>query len=186
MIFVIILLSVIVAITIWNQYIKRQSILDVKIPQSENLFYNNQNAIATSATDIAAQLDENAGKPILLYIYTTWCTVCTKNFWVINEVAREFQNSDLKIISVAIDKDISANKLTDYLGAKGKYYFKPRYLEFRAGFFEELANRGIKYKNVIPFTALIGEDGQVKFSYNGSKKLDYLRYRIIKEIFTKE
>lgn len=184
MLFIIIIFSFMAASLIWKYKIEEQSLLDVEIPKSSEIFYNNQTPIASTTAQIMAEFDKHEGKPVLFYIYTTWCGVCKKNFATINEIAREFQNTDLKVIAIAIDKDLEGQKLMEYLDSFGNFYFEPVFLSHKEGFAEFLHKKGIKYRGVIPFTTLIGGDGRVKAKYNGVKSKNYLRNKVVKELFS--
>ncbi len=183
MLLLIILFSLISAILVWNFYVEKKSHLDIEIPQSQNIFYNNQKPIASTTAQISSEFEQSDSRPILLYLYTSWCGVCKKNFPIINEVAREFQNTELKVVSIAIDRDMTDEKLAQYLNSLGNFYFEPRFLAFKEGFVEFLAQKDINYRGVIPFTALISRDGKVVMKYNGVKKLHYLRSKIIQEMY---
>lgn len=183
MLFIIILCAILVGLFVWNKYVEEQSYLEISIPESNNIFYNDQTPIASTTAEIASIFENSKEKPILLYIYTTWCGVCKKNFANINEIAREFQNTELKVLTIAIDRDLSGEKFMNYLNSNGNIYFEPRYLAFRDGFKEYLRKNKIKYRGVIPYTVLIGSDGKIKTSFKGIKSKKYLKIQIIKELF---
>ena len=86
-------------------------------------------------------------------------------------------------MALAIDRNLEAQKITDYLSKFGDVYFQPRYLIFKDGFIEFLLKKNIKYSGHIPFTVLIGKDGEVIAKYTGVKNKNYLRNRIIKELY---
>jgi thiol-disulfide isomerase/thioredoxin len=94
-VFILIAAAVFSAIT-WK-YLIYDSAIDFKIPESSNQTYNQP--IAILPNDILSQIDDNLGKPILLYVYTTWCGICKQQLPIINEMARKFQNIYLKVIS---------------------------------------------------------------------------------------
>lgn len=183
MLLIIILFSMILGVFIWHQFVEKQSYLEIEIPESKNIFYNNQNPIASTTAQIASIFEQNESKPILLYLYTSWCSVCSKNFSQINEIAREFQNTDLKVIAISIDKDMDDEKLMNYLNSFGDFYFQPYYLISKEGFYEYLAQRKIYYDKMIPFTALISGNGKIITKFSGTKSHQYLRSKIIKELF---
>ena len=144
MLFLFIAIGIITALLSWHFLVENKAKLDVKIPESKNLFYNDQQPIALTTAQIADEFEQYEGKPILLYLYTTWCNVCKKNFPVFNEIVREFQNTDLKIIAIAIDRDLTEEKLMSQLEPFGNIYFQPKYLAFKEGFGDFL-----KQKNII-------------------------------------
>ncbi len=183
MFFLVIVVGAVLGLLVWNLYVENFAAIDVKIPESKNIIFNDQAPIAMTTTQIANEFEHSDSKPILLYIYTTWCKVCTKNFTTINEISREFQNTDLQIIAIAIDRNLEPESLQSYLGKFGDIYFQPRFLAFKEGFMEFLQKKNINYNNRIPFTVLISRDGEVAIKYSGAKNKNFLRNKIVKELY---
>lgn len=183
MLFAIIVVSVLAGSLLWDIFVENPARLDVQIPQSQNIVFNDKEPTAMTSAQIANQFDILEGKPILLYVYTTWCSVCTKQFPTINEIAREFQNTDLQVIALAVDKNLTAESLKEYLANYGDFYFQPRYLVFKDGFLDLLKKKNIPYNGRIPFTVLISQHGEIITKFNGVKSQNYLRNKIIKEIY---
>ena len=177
MIAAILIIVAILSITIWNNILNKE-LDNIKIPESANKTYNSIEAI--SPGDIISEIDNGKNSPILLYIYTTWCGVCKKQLPVINEIARKFQNTDLKIIAVAIDKNIDEAAFINYLQLYNKIYFPPKYLPYNDGFADLLLKKNIKYNKKIPFTALLNRDGEVIDQFTGYKSQKFLNHQIIK------
>ena len=183
MLFLIILLAALLGVFLWNKFIEETANLDVQIPESKNISFASQAPIPMS-TEHVAQLFESADdRPILLYIYTTWCGICSKNFPILNEIAREFQNTELQIITLAIDRNLEPQVLRDYLNQFGEVYFEPRFLAFKEGFAEFLQKKQIRYGGKIPYTVLFSRDGEIITKYVGSKSKKYLRNKIISELY---
>ncbi len=183
MFFLVIVVGAVLGWFVWNRYVENFAAIDVKIPESKNIIFNDQAPIAMTTTQIANEFEHSDSKPILLYIYTTWCKVCVKNFTTINEISREFQNTDLQIIAIAIDRNLEPSSLQSYLGKFGNIYFQPRFLAFKEGFMEFLQKKNINYNNRIPFTVLISRDGEVAMKYSGTKNKNFLRNKIVKELY---
>lgn len=183
MLFFVILVGAIVGMVSWQYFVENVASFDVQIPESKNITFNQEVAQSMTTAQIANEFEKADGKPVLLYIYATWCRSCTKNFPVFNEIAREFQNTELQVIAIAIDRNMDEETLKNYLGKFGDYYFQPRYLAFKDGFLEFLNKKNIKYTSRIPFTVLISRDGEVKMKYAGGKSKNYLRNKIIKELY---
>ncbi len=182
MFFLTIVIGVILGFLIWNYFVDNVALLDVEIPSSQNIVFNDKEPLALTSSQVANEFENADGKPILFYVYTTWCKVCTKNFPVINEIAREFQNTELRVIAIAVDKNMNAPHLQKHLNMFGELYFQPQYLGFKEGFMEFLQRKNIQYNNRIPFTVFIGRDGEVIAKYTGYKSKNYLRNKIIKEV----
>src|SRR3989344_3114085 len=182
MLFFVLVLSAALALVLWHYFVENVAGLDVQIPPSKNVFFNEQTPLSLTTSQIANEFEKSDGKPILLYIYTTWCKICVKNFSVINEISREFQNTDLKVITLAIDRDLDAASLQQHLNHFGEIYFQPQFLAFREGFLEFLRKKNIRYDGRIPFTVLISRHGEIITKFNGTKNKNFLRNKIIKEI----
>jgi thiol-disulfide isomerase/thioredoxin len=182
MFFFVILVGAIIGALLWNYFVENVNNLNVAIPPSKDILFNEREPIAMTTTQIANEFESADNKPILLYIYTTWCKICSKNLPIINEVAREFQETELQVITLAIDRDLTAEELKAYLGKFGNIYFQPRFLAFKEGFMEFLRKKNINYNNRIPFTVLISRDDEVMMKYVGVKGKNYLRNQVIKAI----
>lgn len=183
MLFFIIAIGISLGLITWNYYVENVSHFDVAIPQSRDISFNNQPAMAMTTAQIANEFEKYDNKPILLYLYTTWCESCKKNFENFNDIAREFQETELHIIAMAIDRDINEATLQNELNQHGKIYFKPRFLAFKEGFKDFLSQKKINYEGRIPFTVLIGSDGKIITKYVGVKNKNHLRNKIIRELY---
>jgi thiol-disulfide isomerase/thioredoxin len=180
MLFFIIIISASIGLLVWSQFIEDD---EIKIPESKNINFNDEAATPIDVSTLEGEFEKYDRKPILLYIYTTWCGTCKKNFHTINDIAREFQNTELKVIALAIDRNIGGKDLSDVLRDYGNIYFEPKFLNFREGFVDFLKKRGIKYEGRVPFTALISRDGTIITKFSGIKRTSYLRKKIIKELY---
>lgn len=183
MLFLVIVFGALAGMFFWRFFVENVARVDVQIPESKNITFNNSSPISMTTAQVANEFEKSENKPILLYIYTTWCQVCSKNFSVINEISREFQNTELRVITLAIDRNLDGDSLKSYLGQYGEIYFEPRFLAFKDGFIEFLQKQNISYNNRIPFTVLISKDGDVVTKFSGMKSKNYLRNKIIKELY---
>jgi peroxiredoxin len=185
MLFLSIILAIILGSVIWQFFIENYRINDVEIPASQNISFNDQIPQNIDSTLLEKEFENNINKPILLYLYTTWCQVCNKNFTTFNEIAREFQNTDLKVFALAIDRNVENNLIQDYFKKLPEVYFLPRILENRNGFLEFLQSKKVSYNNRIPYTILFARNGSVLAKYSGVKSKNFLRNKIITELYDK-
>ncbi len=186
MLFLSIFIGALVGVILWNFFVENVANLDVKIPPSQNITFNHQPPMPMTTAQVANEFENAENKPMLIYIYTTWCKICTKNFPVINEIAREFQNTDLKVFALAIDRNLDAESLQEYLNGFGNVYFSPKFLAFKEGFLDLLRKKNIQYGNQIPFTVLISSNGEIVTKFVGSKSKNYLRKKIVSELYVKQ
>lgn len=182
MLFIIIIIGVIIGLFSWHYFVENVARNDVNIPNSQNITFNNEIAKAIDVNDIRQEFSASLSRPILLYFYTSWCSKCKKTTPIINELAREFQATDLKVIAVAIDKNIDAKFLGQYLNNYGDIYFEPSFLTSKVGFIEFLRERGVRYNKRIPYSILFSANMEVVANFSGSKSKNYLRNKIIKEL----
>lgn len=182
MFFVVIIAGVLLGMLLWDLFVENPSYLDVQITPSKNITFNHQAPRAMTTTQVANEFEHFDGKPVLLYIYTTWCPVCTNQTPLINEIAREFQNTDLQVITLATDRDLTPQVLEQYLNKFGDIYFQPNYLAFKEGFLEFLKKKKVKYTGHIPFTVLFSRHGEVVTKFVGVKNKNYLRNKVIKQL----
>ncbi len=183
MLFLVIVFGALIGMFFWQYFVENVARVDVQIPESKNISFNSSSPISMTTAQVANEFEKSENKPILLYIYTTWCKVCSKNFPIINEISREFQNTDLRVIALAIDRNLDAEALKEYLNQYGEIYFEPRFLGFKDGFVEFLQKQNISYSNRIPYTVLLSKDGEVVTKFAGMKSKNYLRNKIIKELY---
>jgi len=183
MLFFVMMIGALCGLLSWQYFVENVARLDVKIPQSREIAFNSTTPLAMTTAQIANEFEKNDGKPILFYIYATWCKICSKNFSTINEISREFQNTDLNVITLAIDREMSEQELSDYLNQFGNFYFQPRFLAFKDGFKEFLSKKNIRYSGYIPYTVLMSRDGEIITKFSGTKSQNYLRNKIIKELY---
>ncbi len=184
MFFLTILAGVLISLALWHYFVENIERADAQIPPSSNIRFNEKTALSMTTAQIADELEKNDEKPVLLYLYTTWCKICSENFVTVNEVAREFQNTELQIIALAIDRDLDPASLQQHLGKYGDVYFQPRFLAFKDGFREFLRKKNIRYDGRIPFTVLISRDGKVITKFTGKKSKNFLRNKIIRELYS--
>jgi len=182
------LIAAIFAILVWNFFLKESPYSKIEIKESNNISYNFDNIKPVSGLEILNEIEQNevAGTPVLIHLYTSWCRVCKKQLPVINEIARKFQNTDLNVIFVMIDKNANKELVMKSLDGLENIYFEPQYLNDRGGFKDILKTKSINFKNRIPFTALIGRNSNIIAKFSGYKKEKYIERKIIKSLIKKE
>jgi thiol-disulfide isomerase/thioredoxin len=183
MFFLVIVLATAIGLISWHFLVENMENMEITIPESRNIDFSHKEPEAMTTAQISNILENAQGKPLLLYIYTTWCKTCVKNFPIINEIAREFQNTELEVLTLAIDRDMTKAQLKNHLQRYGSIYFEPQFLAFKDGFMDLMKNKGISYNGRIPFTVLIAKNGDVITKFSGSKSKNYLRNKIIKELY---
>lgn len=105
---------------------------------------------------------------LVVNFWATWCAPCVDEMPELSDLQQEIASSKIQIIGIGID---SASNIAEF--AKKYRISYPLYIGGLNGteLSRQLGNQG----GGLPFTALIGRDGQVKKTYLGRLKMDELR-----------
>ncbi|MAZ80455.1 MAG: hypothetical protein CMP18_01555 [Rickettsiales bacterium] len=183
MFFLVIAGAIIISLVIWHFFVENIARYDVDIPKSDNINYQNSELIAIDNYKLAQLMHGNMKQLTIIYFYTTWCKGCIKNFKNINEIAREFQNSDLNLVVVAIDKEMNIKNLENYFTKYDKIYFKKYYLNDRDNFGQLLQENNINYQSKLPFIGFYDSNNELIEDFSGIKKYNFIRKKIINLLF---
>lgn len=112
-------------------------------------------------------LSQWKGKPLLVNFWATWCGPCVKEMPELSQLQASGKYKDLQVIGIGIDSPSNIAEFTK----KFKIAY-PLYVDGVGG--TELARQFGNAQGGLPFTVLIGADGQVKKTYLGLLKFDLL------------
>ena len=141
-------------------------------------------ATAPAATDLYAQsLNDLAGKPqslahwkgkpLLVNFWASWCTPCVQEMPELSALAAKDGGKHFNVIGIGID---SPSNLVEFT-KKVKIAY-PLYVGGMGG--TDLARALGNANGGLPYTVLIGADGQVRKTYLGRLKFDQLRVDLAK------
>ena len=133
-------------------------------PAVANLFAQSM----AEATGKPEPLSQWKGKPLIVNFWATWCGPCVEEMPELNALRAELVKKDIHVIGIGIDSQDAIAKFA----AKYKITY-PLYVAGTDG--TALLRQFGNAAGGLPFTVLIGADGQVKKSYLGSIKFDELR-----------
>jgi thiol-disulfide isomerase/thioredoxin len=108
------------------------------------------------------------GKPLLVNFWATWCAPCVEEMPELSELAGHDAGKTFNVIGIGID---SPSNMTEF-AAKFKIAY-PLYVAGMGG--TELSREFGNKAGGLPYTVLIGADGQVRKTYLGKLKFDELR-----------
>ena len=108
------------------------------------------------------------GKPLIVNFWATWCAPCVQEMPELSALQTEIAPRGIQLLGIGID---SAENIAAF-AAK----YRINYPLFVAGVSAtELARAFGNQAGGLPYTVLIGRDGQVKKTYLGRLKIDELR-----------
>ena len=113
------------------------------------------------------------GKPLLVNFWATWCAPCVQEMPELSALAGEDGGKHFNVIGIGID---SPSAMAEF-AAKLKISY-PLYVGGMGG--TELSRGFGNSAGGLPYTVLIGADGQVRKTYLGKLKFDELRADLAK------
>jgi thiol-disulfide isomerase/thioredoxin len=113
-------------------------------------------------------LSQWQGKPLVVNFWAPWCAPCVREMPELEAFAREMKAKHINVIGIGID---SPSNIAQFAGKLKISY--PLYVAGMGG--TDLAREFGNEAGGLPYTVLIGADGQVKKTYLGSLKFDQLR-----------
>jgi thiol-disulfide isomerase/thioredoxin len=128
------------------------------------LFAQSMNDVAGKAQPLA----QWKGKALLVNFWAPWCAPCVEEMPELSTLAGEMRASNINVIGIGID---SPSNIAAF-ATKLKIAY-PLYVAGMSG--TDLAREFGNAAGGLPYTVLIGADGEVKKTYMGRLKFDALR-----------
>jgi len=141
---------------------------DGKAPMASNAAAN---LYSQSMNDLAGKsqaLSQWKGKPLLVNFWAPWCAPCVQEMPELSEMAAKEGGKRFNVIGIGID---SPSNLAEF--AKKTKVSYPLYVGGMSG--TDLSRELGNANGGLPFTVLIGPDGQVRKTYLGRLKFDQLK-----------
>lgn len=126
---------------------------------------------AQSMKDAAGKthaLSQWQGKPLVVNFWATWCAPCVQEMPELDQLAVDSAAQGIRVIGIGID---SPSNIAEF-GERLKISY-PLYVAGMGG--TELARDFGNKAGGLPYTVLIGADGQVKKTYLGKLKFEELK-----------
>jgi thiol-disulfide isomerase/thioredoxin len=118
-------------------------------------------------------LSQWKGKPLLVNFWASWCGPCVQEMPELSELAAKDGGKRFNVIGIGIDSPANLVEFTK----KTKVSY-PLYVGGMSG--TDLSRELGNANGGLPFTVLIGADGQVRKTYLGRLKFDQLRADLAK------
>jgi thiol-disulfide isomerase/thioredoxin len=134
------------------------------------------NLYAQSLNDLSGKaqpLGQWKGKPLLVNFWASWCGPCVQEMPELSELAAKDGGKRFNVIGIGIDSPANLNEFVK----KTKVSY-PLYVGGMSG--TDLSRELGNANGGLPFTVLIGADGQVRKTYLGRLKFDQLRADLAK------
>ena len=100
------------------------------------------------------QAMEKEKRPVILFIYTSWCKFCRKEFPLVNETAK-LHKDEFAIYAISIDTE--PQKLSEFLARQDEVNFTPYSIPDENGQREiesELQAKGLTFDGSFPYLAV--------------------------------
>jgi thiol-disulfide isomerase/thioredoxin len=121
----------------------------------------------------AQPLSQWKGRPMVVNFWATWCAPCVQEMPELSSLQSELAPRHIQIVGIGID---SPSNIAEF-SKKYKIAY-PLYVAGMSG--TELSRQFGNQAGGLPFTVLIGADGQVRKTYLGRLKFDELRVDLSK------
>lgn len=118
------------------------------------------------------KLSQWQGKILVVNFWATWCPPCVEEMPELVSLQREMAQRNIQIIGIGID---SSTNIIDFSRKHNIDY--PLYIAGMNG--TELSKQMGNQVGALPFTVVIGIDGQVKKTYLGRLKFEQLRQDLL-------
>jgi thiol-disulfide isomerase/thioredoxin len=118
-------------------------------------------------------LSQWQGKPLLVNFWAPWCAPCVREMPELDALAKEIKAKQVNVIGIGIDTPANIAQFAQKL--KISY---PLYVAGMSG--TDIAREFGNEAGGLPYTVLIGADGQVKKTYLGQIKFEQLRADLAK------
>jgi thiol-disulfide isomerase/thioredoxin len=131
---------------------------------------------AQSMNDLAGKsqaLSQWKGKPLLVNFWAPWCAPCVQEMPELSKMAAKDGGKRFNVIGIGID---SPSNLAEFARKTTVSY--PLYVGGMSG--TDLSRELGNAHGGLPFTVLIGPDGQVRKTYLGRLKFDQLQADLAK------
>jgi thiol-disulfide isomerase/thioredoxin len=124
--------------------------------------------------------NQGTDKLLLVNFWATWCGPCMEEFPELEKMVRMYADRQVQIVTVSVNSPDEQNLVLGFL--KKQHAFNKNLLLNSNDSADAVAAFGSGWKGAVPFTALIGTNGQVLYSTQGELKPLDLRRALLKNL----
>ena len=145
---------------------------------------NNQKAVSVDLVT-TSQLktlikNQGTGKLLLVNFWATWCVPCLEEFPELETMVRMYAERQVNIVTVSVNSPDEQTLVLGFL--KKQHAFNQNLLLNSNDSADAVTAFGSTWKGAVPFTALIGTNGQILYSTQGNFKPLELRRALLKNL----
>jgi len=134
-----------------------------------------------SADDLKTlRQNRDTGRLLLLNFWATWCGPCTEEFPELQKMVRQYAKRALDIVTVSINAPDEKTYVLDFL--KEQHAINRNLLWSTNDSADAVKAFGPKWNGGVPFTVLIGMNGEILFQTQGGMNALEVRRAILKNL----
>lgn len=134
----------------------------------------------TSADQLKALRKNGNGKLILLNFWATWCAPCTEEFPEIQKMVRMYRKRDLQIVTVSINAPDEKKMVQAFLDEQ--HAINTNLLWNTNDAAEAVSAFGTNWSGGVPYTVLLGMNGEVLYRSQGAMDPLAVKRAILKNL----
>jgi thiol-disulfide isomerase/thioredoxin len=124
--------------------------------------------------------NQGSDKLLLVNFWATWCGPCMEEFPELEKMVRMYAEREVQIVTVSVNSPDEKTLVLGFL--KKQHAFNKNLLLDSNDSADAVAAFGSAWKGAVPFTALIGTNGQILYSIQGDLKPLDLRRALLKNL----
>ena len=166
----------------FNVFAKSEEAADVRIgadcPDFSLRMYGKNDSGRYRLLDDKFTLSEELGSVIVVNFWATWCGPCVAEIPHFNRIAEEFP--EVKV--VAVQGDSGTESVPKFITDKGWTEYKLLFLQDDIADYTCQTYQALGGNGTWPMTLIVGKDGKITFTRNGSITYDQLKAEVQKAL----
>ena len=134
----------------------------------------------TSDEKLKALRQNNTGKLLLINFWATWCAPCTEEFPEVQKMVRMYRKRELQIVTVSINAPDEKNMVLGFLNEQ--HAINTNLLWNTNDAAEAVSAFGTNWSGGVPYTILIGTNGEVLYRSQGAMDPLVVKRAILKNL----